>query len=467
MRLKALLPATLLTCSLLWANSLLPVALAQDEDEKSPREIGVELLKQGDSLADEGKTTEAEIRYQEAMEALLPGLRHLPFKHTVKRDVTPRDKIRDYLLKELEEDATPDERRAESLTLKAFGLIPDDLDYEDLRLKVYTEEVGAFYDPQTDTMHLILEPGDGRKPGLLEAILGRRPGFSKDESRTVIAHELTHALADQHYDLDRLLNAIKDDSDRQLALTALIEGEATLVMMGASSEDWTGEETAKLPAEALGSAFRFMAPLLRVAGGSSMRSAPPIIGETMLFPYLRGLVFCAHLTNDKGWSALDAAYANPPLSTEQILHPEKYGPNGDAPIDLDLGPLDPGAEWTERERGVLGELQIAILLRSHKGNDAAAGWDGDRYATFENPDGRTGIVWITTWDTEADAHEFARALGRYQARRSSEIRGDDLISERGLDVVLVQGFSPEINHQLTEIAFKAQRFEKTHAILTP
>ncbi|GIW88895.1 MAG: hypothetical protein KatS3mg108_3219 [Isosphaeraceae bacterium] len=450
------MPAWFLVALTLFAQAPSP----PDNAPASSLEAGLQLLREGDELADAGKTTDAEIRYQQAMELLLPRLRGLPFKHPVRRDVTPRDQIRSYLLKKLEEDATPEERRAEELSLKAFGLIPRDLNYEELLLRVYTDEVGAFYDPKTDTMHLILEPEGGRKPGLLEALLGRKPGFDKEESKTIIAHELTHALADQHYQLERFMDAVNHDDDRALALSALIEGEATLVMLGASSGDWSGKETAKLPAEALGRVFSLLAPFLPIAGSASLRTAPPIIRDSLLFPYLRGVVFCARQVNAHGWPALDQAYASPPLSTEQILHPDKYGPDGDPPTDFDLGTLDPGPEWTELERDVLGEFQIAILLRSHDGKNAAAGWDGDRYATYENAHGQLGLVWITTWDSPDEARQFARALGQYQARRNPDDRGDYLILDSGPDVALVQGFDPETNHRLAERILQSPRFEK-------
>src|SRR6185312_5802699 len=117
----------------------------------------------------------------------------------------------------------------------------------------------------------------------------------------------------------------------------------------------------KIPAADLDRVFRFLAPLMPLAGGSSLREAPVILSETMIFPYLRGLVFCARLTNDGGWKAIDDAYRHPPLSTEQILHPEKYRAEPDRPTVVDLGKLDAGPGWTELGRNVVGEMQLAVL----------------------------------------------------------------------------------------------------------
>ena len=147
------------------------------------------------------------------------------------------------LIKEIDEDMTPAEFRANELGMKALGLLPRDLDLKEPMVQVYSEEIAAFYDPKTKTMHLIKEPeakaqeaADASSSGCS----GKTAGFDKDENKTVIAHELTHALADQNFDLDALQKAIKHDDDRSLALSALIEGEATLTMIGAQMDDWDG-----------------------------------------------------------------------------------------------------------------------------------------------------------------------------------------------------------------------------------
>ena len=208
--------------------------------------------------------------------------------------------MKELILKEIDEDMTPQEFRANELAMKAFGLLPRDFNLREALAQVYAEEVAAFYDPKTKTMHLIEEPkkSDKKKPGLLERLFGKKGEFDKDENKTVIAHELTHALADQHYDLDALQKAVKKDDDRSLALSALIEGEATLAMFGAGMDDWDGEEIINLPAENLEWTFNLMSPFMAfMGGGQAIRNAPPIISESMIFPYFRGMVFCAKLTN--------------------------------------------------------------------------------------------------------------------------------------------------------------------------
>lgn len=464
---QSLLPA--LVAALLLAG---PAAAEDHPDVKA----GTGLLKTGDDLADGGKPNDAQIRYKEAFEKILPRLRGIPFRHEVKRDVTKREKLQDMLLKEFEEDMTPAEFEGMSKSYKAFGLVPADMDLKKFLVDVYSEEIAAYYDPKTKTMYMIEEPESKKdeQPTFLERFLGKTGGFDKDENKTVIAHEMTHALSDQHFDLDDLHSASKKNDDHSMAVSALIEGEATLAMMAAGQEDWEGGQIIKTPADGLGRGMELMMPFLTsLGGGKTLKNAPPIIAESMLFPYIRGLVFCAKLANDDGWKGIDAAYLDPPLSTEQILHPAKYKAEPDYPVLIDLGTLQPGEGWKEVSRNVMGELQTAVLLRSHGGKPAAAGWDGDRYAVFEGPDGKLALVWLSTWDSEDDAREFARSYARYQTTRMGDAKfqpvdvpdslwrsvdGDcRIVERRGSDVAVVEGFAPVASGSLLEAAFKASK----------
>ncbi len=466
-----------LVLALLLTGGALP---AQADDNKAAVEAGLALLKEGDDAADRGETTDAVIRYKRAFEKLLPGMRKIPFKHEVKRDVTAREDMRAFLVKEIDEEMTPAEFRANEMGMKALGLLPADVDLKATMVKVYAEEIAAFYDTKTKTMHLIKEPEAKLKkpPTFFEKLMGKTGGFDKDENKTVIAHELTHALADQNFDIDKMQKSVKNDDDRDLALSALVEGEATLTMIGAQMKDWDGSVVRDLPASNLDRLFSMMMPFMPMTGGKSLREAPVILSETMLFPYLRGIVFCARLTNDGGWDALNDAYQRPPLSTEQILHPEKYRAQPDPPTAVDLGSLDAGQGWKEIGRNVVGEMQLGVLLRRHGGKNAAAGWDGDRYAVFEGPGGRVGLVWLSTWDSEKDAREFHRGYAQFQTTKlGDDVNAPDAfpdairrphketvfaIERRGADVVVVEGFSTERTDALVEASFKAKKTEMTH-----
>lgn len=441
---------------------------------------GKKLLNEGDSLADEGKPTDAVLRYKQAFEQLLPGMRKLPFKEEVKRDVTAREDLRALLVKEFDEEIPAEEFRGNELGMKAIGLIPRKLDLKDMMLRVYTEEIAAFYDPKTKTMHLIKEPeSKAKKPlSLLERLMGKKSGFDKDENKTVIAHELTHALADQNFDIKAMQERSKGDDDRDLALSALIEGEATLTMMGAQAKDWDGSVISQMPSSDLDFAFGLLGPFLAMGSGPSLREAPPILAESLVFPYLRGMVFCAWLTNHGGWDSLDDAYHKPPLSTEQVLHPEKFRAQPDLPTAIDLGELSVPSGWKEAGRNVIGEMQLAVLLKRYNGKAAADGWDGDTFAVFEGPEDRLGLVWLSTWDTEADAREFAKQYLRFQTTKlGSGVAEPDAfpdsirrphdgavfaLERKGKDVAIVEGFNSDATEPLLEAALRAQKSEKTN-----
>lgn len=216
------------------------------------------------------------------MEKLLPGLRKIPFKHEVKRDVTKRENMKALILKEIDEDMSPEEFRANELAMKAFGLLPRNYNLRETLAKVYAKEVAAFYDPKTKTMHLIEEPKMAAKkaPSFLERLFGKTGDFDKDENKTVIAHELTHALADQHYDLDAMQEAVKKDDDRSLALEALIEGEATLAMFGVGMDDWNGDDIIRLPAERMEFTFNLLAPFMPMLGaGKACETHRPLLAS--------------------------------------------------------------------------------------------------------------------------------------------------------------------------------------------
>jgi hypothetical protein len=461
---------------------LAPLGRAGADDLESSIPEGKKFLKEGDALADKGEPNEALLRYEKAFEQLLPSMRRLPFHREVKTDVNKREQLRGMLVKEFAEKITPEEMHAEEVALRAFGLIPRGLDLKETMIRMLTEEVAGFYDTKTETMHLIQEdepkPEQAKKPSFLERLMGKGPkGFDKDENKGLIAHELTHALADQNFDIDKLQERAKGDDDRDLALSALVEGEAFLTMFGAQMEDWNGSKVIELPAERLGRTLKLLTAFMPAGVGPTVKEAPPILSETLIFPYFSGLIFCASLTNKDGWKAIDAAYHEPPLSTEQILHPEKYREKPDRPMAIDLGKLDVPEGWTEVGRNVLGEMQLGILLRKYGGKPAAEGWDGDTFAAFEGPEDRLGIVWLSTWDSEKDAQEFVQSYLRYQTSKLAadtpepEVFPDSsrrphqgslfALERRGMDVAVVEGFPSEPTERLIEACFKAKKTEKT------
>lgn len=462
-----------------------PKAAETIKTAASPQiEAGLELLRQGDRSADAGKINQAQVKYQAAMEKLLPGIRHKPFKHTVNRDETPREKLGKVLVDEWEKEVTPEEFKLDEATWKVMNLIPQDFDLKSAYIKLLTEEVAAFYDPKTKTMHLIREPEKPldeakKKPAsLLELIMGRDEGFDKAEAQSVIAHELTHALDDQHFDLDAMSQTVIEDDDATLALSALMEGEATLTMMAVGQSDWTGTQIVSTPAEGLNRVMRWITPFMPMTGGATSRKSPPVMVESLIFPYLQGLVFCTSLTNQGGWPALDQAYENPPISTEQIIHPEKYqGPKQDWPMAIKLGTYKTPDGFKHLGESVIGELTTRVLLSQNGGRNAAAGWDGDTLAVFESihEKHKFACIWLTTWDTTQDAYEFTSGISKQWKGDSNLtwndqkpidgnlkfISGDLIVEMRGMDVIVARGFETNISLDLIRsIWSSAQKIEK-------
>lgn len=328
-------------------------------------------------------------------------LRGLEPKQDVPRVLLTEDELRQHVLEDLEEEYSPQEARDDTLTLAAFGFVEPDLDLYTLFVDLYTEQIAGFYDSDEKTIYVVSR---GKKLGAID--------------RTTFAHEFNHALQDQHFNLERfgvtedeqIKKELDLDSEAEWAGLALIEGDAVLLETQHmfnyfESEDW--EEI-----------FIEIAEM----DTSVMDAAPTIIQETMLFPYNEGQVFVEHLYNQGGWAAVNAAFENPPVSTEQILHPERYP--DDAPQAVSLPPLTDtlGGGWHKVDEDILGEFQLRLYLdlylQGQVASEAAEGWDGDRYAAYWNEDDTQYVLLERiTWDSETDVSQFWTAYAEFAQNR--------------------------------------------------
>jgi hypothetical protein len=233
----------------------------------------------------------------------------------------------------------------------------------------------------------------------------------------VLAHEIDHGLQDQSFDLHRFEDLPSSEGDAAAARHALVEGDGIAVMIEVmlarrgAKVDWAN------PLIATAIEKSMSAPGIASDG---LDSAPLAIREAMLFPYRAGFGFIAALRRRRPWSAVDAAFARPPRSTEQILHPERYlADDPPIPIDVRVPAALPG--FAIAHSTVWGELGFGLWLRSRgvderTADEAAAGWGGDRAVVLARPGDRridraVGIA-RTEWDTEADAIEAAEAAGK-------------------------------------------------------
>jgi hypothetical protein len=337
------------------------------------------------------------------------------------------------------EDLPPRRLAEVELGLKAFGLIPESMDLGTYVPELLTSQIAGFYDPHRKALALVDRPG-----GLLGTEAGAQLGaeMTRKMEDGLLVHELTHAIQDQHFDLDRLSDP-DPLSDGGVARLALVEGDATLVMM---------DDLIRAPLEDVPEARGLVGELMVDGGGEEgspvagqglpgqkeMASAPAWFRDQLLFSYSRGAAFCLEVRRRGGQKLLDYAFAvDPPRSSEQILHPEKWFGRRDDPVVIvwpDLGRELPG--YAKAAEGQLGEEGIAVLLRPALPDGeraaAAAGWGGDRFAVYRQA-GRRLLAWIADWDTEAAAARFQAAVSRLGTgwivdraapRRVTVLRGD-------------------------------------------
>jgi hypothetical protein len=351
-------------------------------------------------------------------------LRELPIKAPVKESYLSREQLRQRLERDQATEYPPAEAEAEERVLKAFGLVPEGFDLRSFVLDLYTEQIAGFYDPKTDEMYVISKQRNLDPTGEL-----------------TYAHEVTHALQDQHYDLERIRAPYKDkNDDALLSVTALIEGDASLL-----SENYLLEHPDLVRA--------LRESLLNpesTDGSQRLADAPPILSRTLIFPYQQGKVFATTLWRDGGWEAVNEAYQDPPISTEQVLHPEEKYVERDDPTSVRLPDLTRalGPGWKRIDENLLGELQTGILLEGDgseelvaQAEEAAAGWDGDRYALWANGLQEV-LVWRSVWDSPEDASQFAAGLRAREERRLNapfQDQGGRLtLSQTGKVTTLVQ-----------------------------
>jgi hypothetical protein len=344
--------------------------------------------------------------------------RGLTAREPVPSGIVDAAVLKQKVLASFREDLPPETLRPAETSLKAFGFIPESLDLVTFFPDLLTSQVAGFYDPERHYLALVQREGQA----LAEDSSANPANPAQRMDEAVLVHELTHALQDQYFHLETFTSGVPLD-DGDLAKVAVEEGDATLIMMDffvqGSVENLPGLEESM--ADLFGDPRQMMESASGMPGTAELAAAPAWFQDTLLFSYFQGFQFCLSARRTGGQALLDKAFStDPPRSTEQILHPEKWHTKRDDPVVIswpDLAPALPG--WTRASEGQLGELSIRTLLRGalhdeKKIMEAAAGWGGDRFAVYQK-DSRRLLVWITEWDTGGDARQFqaaARALGR-------------------------------------------------------
>lgn len=344
------------------------------------------------------------------MAAILPRLARLrgwSFHSPVQAGVQTMEEFRRFADAAFAEEYGAERFRGMTATAQLLGMLPEDEDLERMMKEMIEAAVGGYYDPKSSKFWIM-------------------EGFSQGPIVDVImAHELQHALDDQHYPLDPLYLAVRGNSDREFAVRCVVEGSATsamnLYLLQAMAEGW-------LPPGELMSADMIGEQV------QAMNSVPASMVAGLILPYVEGNVFLlrggsilATAMKEPADADLRRAFEAPPESSEQILHPEKYWdperhdpPRAVEAIDRSA---ELGAGWTAVDCDVLGELGCAFLVAPRWPSPmelqfgaqglrlpASMGWGGDQVRTYRHADGARLAHLVTLWDSEADAGEFAAAL---------------------------------------------------------
>ncbi len=325
-----------------------------------------------------------------------------PDNSAYERVLLSPSQLRQRVTDDFLQDYTPEEAEQDGIVLAALGLLTPGYDIEGLYRELLSEQIAGFYDDQTKEMVVV----QGQQFGGPE--------------RATYAHEYTHALQDQNFGLRDGLgfddNLCEEDTERCAAIQALLEGDATL-----TEENWLlYYSTMQDKQELIEFYSTYESPIFD--------SAPAFLQDDFLFPYTQGRTFVQTFYDQGGWAGVDELYADPPVSTEQILHPEKYPDDKPVPVTLPdlIGVLGDG--WEMVDDNVLGEWYTYLMLSrsinpgaridDSDAATAADGWGGDRYQVYHQPDtGEAVLVYSSTWDTQRDAREFADRFMNYADAR--------------------------------------------------
>ena len=295
----------------------------------------------------------------------------LKLRTPLKKTLRSREEIHAYVIRQMDEDKNAAERYAGARSAEAFGLIPKGFNLDAFMVDLLTEQIAGLYDPKAHEFYIA-------------------DWIPVEDQRMVMAHELTHALEDQYFEIEKWLKAARPNDDAELARESVLEGSAMAAMVdyillgsGHTLRDFPTMDPTMLAGD--------------LADSPTMKKAPPFLKDALEFPYLAGLNFSAAVLKPAGWSGLSAVFAKPPVSTQQILHPELYSA-GKTPeavtipsVDKELGP-----GWVKLEDNTMGEFGWKEVLKQFLDEDrakpAAAAWNGDRYLVYEEKQSKRLIL---------------------------------------------------------------------------
>jgi hypothetical protein len=290
----------------------------------------------------------------------------------------------------MNEDKDTAERYAGARSAEAFGLLPKGFDLDSFMVDLLTEQIAGLYDPKAHEFYVA-------------------DWIPLDDQRMVMAHELTHALEDQHFQIEAWAKAARPNDDGELARESVLEGSAMVAMVeyllqgsGRSLKDLPDIDPAMLIGD--------------MTETPTLKKAPPFLKDALLFPYLDGMTFSAAILKPSGWEGLAGIFAKPPASTQQIMHPDLYT-SGKVPAPVSLPSMEKalGADWAKLEENAMGEFGWKEVLKQFLGEarakPLAAAWDGDRYIVYEHK--QTKRLLLITRERLATEEQAQRFFGQY------------------------------------------------------
>jgi hypothetical protein len=360
--------------------------------------------------------------------------------HPVPCDFITKDKVNEFLKKRVKDSTSPEDIRAQEVVLRKFGLVPPDFDLAKTTVDLLTEQAAAYYDY------------DKRKLFIIEST-------PSDNQEPVLAHELSHALADQHFRLARFIRKGQDSDDGSSARMAVMEGQATWMMseylarkMGRSLKDSPELVTLMSSLSASGDG---QYPVLD--------NSPLYLRMSLIFPYTKGMLFQNALVQRDGQDGFAEPFRHPPASTHQILHPDDYFASVQ-PTQPKLPRPSLPHGYKSLVGGAMGEADHAILIEQFAGKEEAAEisphWRGSSFEVRENKKaGRDVLLYAVEWDNEEMARRYfafyKQALGKKwkkltlkaETADSADGTGDDgrfELRRNGATVTSVEGLAPDV-----------------------
>ncbi len=323
-----------------------------------------------------------------------------------------KDAFRIYVEKRMKETSNPEQLRAEELTLKMFGFIPQDFDLAKETVDLVSEQAAAFYDYNKKRLFIVDSTAEG------------------PEQRIALVHELAHALADQHHPLGKYLRKGSPDDDASTARQAVMEGQATWLTWAYVTKLNGGK--AEVPSAMIDQ-------LTKTTSSDSnefpvFSKAPLYLRESLVFPYNEGLKFEDAVYHKLGRQGFDAVFERAPLSTQQILHPKTYFENT-KPVDVK--PPSQEALFGKQKRqfrtlaeGSLGELDFSLLLRQYvpekEGVAAASHWRGGAFKLYENKRDKYPVLnFVSTWDSKQAAQTFFALYQQVMRKKWKKYSADE------------------------------------------